>query len=113
MSVLKRQKGLCDVVAYEHPKTQLCCHDADEFDWERDRIQTLFLKQLHMFSGGRPGAFVPTNYYPDINLSYSDVDFLLVRDGTGVERYAISLVQNWMKGERYLKPSQRTFVLSR
>lgn len=87
-------------MVYRHLKIQLCCHDADEFEWERDRIQTLFLKQLHVFSGGRSGAFVPTGYYPDINLTYGDIDFLLVRDGTGVEKYAICLVQNWMKGNK-------------
>ena len=85
LSLLKRDKGLCDVVVHEHLTTQLWCQDADDFSWERDRVQMLLILQLLMFSGGRPVAFVPTGYYPGINLTYGDVEFILLRNGLRVE----------------------------
>ncbi|KAF2832795.1 hypothetical protein CC86DRAFT_399460 [Ophiobolus disseminans] len=100
LSLLKKDKGLCDIVVHEHLAAQLLCHDIDEFPWERDRVQMLFILQLHMFSGGRPSAFVPTGYYPEINLTYGDVDFLLLRDGLGVEKFAMALTQRFRKGEK-------------
>ena len=77
-------------------------------------MQMLFILQLHMFSGGRPGAFVPTGYYPEINLTYGDVEFLLLRDSLGVEKFAMSLVQRFRKAEKekiddkYVVNSQHT-----
>jgi hypothetical protein len=59
----------------------------------------MFIMQMLMFSGGRPGAFVPSGYYPDIYLEYRDIDFLLGRH-QGKEKFAISLVQRWRKGEK-------------
>ncbi|KAJ5031720.1 hypothetical protein PSV08DRAFT_368862 [Bipolaris maydis] len=96
------KKGLCDLVVFTNLMKQLWCHDADEFEWERERVQTAFLLQIHMFTGGRPGAFVPTGYYPDIHLKYEDVEFLLIRVKDGQEKFGLVLRQGWRKGEKQM-----------
>jgi hypothetical protein len=84
---------MCNLTVFTNLITQLWCHDADEIDWERDRVQVAFLLQTHMFTGGRPGAFIATSYYPDIYLKYEDVEFILLRVSTGQEKFGLVLRQ--------------------
>ncbi len=94
------KKGFCDKVVFENLLTQLVCFDSDEFAWERDRVQMIFILQLLIFSAGRPGAFVPTSYYPDIFLVYRDLTFFLLRLETGEEAFGVRVDQRWRKGEK-------------
>lgn len=79
---------------------QLWCFDADEIEWERDRVQLAFIIQMHFFSAARPGALLPTGYYPDLHLTYEDVLFALLRKPDGTSKFTIILVQRWRKGEK-------------
>jgi hypothetical protein len=60
--------------------------DADDYKWERDRVQMALLLQVHFFSAARPGAIVSSVYYPDLCLTYNDVLFALVRGRDGPEK---------------------------
>ncbi|KAF2472222.1 uncharacterized protein BDR25DRAFT_19457 [Lindgomyces ingoldianus] len=90
---------MCDGAVYANLMNQLLCHDADEFEWERGRVQLGLTLQFHVFSGGRPGGFISTGYYPDLCLVYRDVQFILIRLQDGQEKFGIVLVQRWRKGE--------------
>src|SRR4051794_28737564 len=85
----RAKKGLCDLAVFTNLMKQLWSYDADDFEWERERVQTAFLLQVHMFTGGRPGAFVSTGHYPDIHLKYEDVEFILIRVSTGQEKFGL------------------------
>jgi hypothetical protein len=52
-----------------------------------------------MFSGGRPGAFVSTGYYPDLTLTYGDVEIILIQLSDGTEKIGMVFLQRWRKGE--------------
>jgi hypothetical protein len=60
--------------------------DADDYKWERDRVQMVLLLQIHFVSAARPGAIVSSVYYPDLCLTYNDVLFALVRGRDGSEK---------------------------
>jgi hypothetical protein len=89
----KNEKQYCDSVVFCHLMQQLWCLDADEFDWERDRVQIAFMLQMHFFSAARPGALVSTGYYPNLHLKYSNVLFALVRRKDGTAKFTIVLTQ--------------------
>ena len=107
----QRKKGFCDGPIFATLMDQIHSHDADDYQTERDRLQTAFLAQMHMFSAGRPGAFVPTGHYPDIYMSYEDAEVVLVRRTDGSEKFGVVLTQRFMKGEKDKIGDPLVFVL--
>lgn len=96
----KEKKRFCDGVVYTNLMRQLWCCDADDYVWERDRAQVGFMLQMHFFAAARPGALMPTGYYPDLYLAYQDVDFVLLRMTDKTEKFAMIVTQRWRKGEK-------------
>lgn len=103
----KGEKRYSDSVVYRNLVRQLWCLDADEFKWERDRVQMALMLQIHFFSAARPGAIVSTGYYPDLCLTYNDVLFALVRGKDGGEKFTIVLTQRWRKARRKRSPRSK------
>jgi hypothetical protein len=96
----KEKKRFCDGVVHGNLMNQTWGCDADEFPWERDRVQNGLILQMLFFSLARSGALVPTNYYPDLCLVYQDVEFVLLRMVDKTEKFGMVLTQRWRKGEK-------------
>jgi hypothetical protein len=56
--------------------------------------------QMHFFAAARPGASMPTGYYPDLYLAYQEVEFVLLRMPNKMEKFVILVIQRWRKGEK-------------
>ncbi|CAI6338093.1 unnamed protein product [Periconia digitata] len=96
----RMRKDACDATVFNDLVTQLHIHDSEEIPHERERLSMHFFLMWCFFSAGRPGAIVPTGYYPNIHLVYEDIQCILMRMGDDTQKFGIVACQRWMKGKK-------------
>ena len=67
---ISQERTYSDEVDLDVLLQQLWCNDVRELHWNRLRIQITLLLHIHAFLAVRPGAILPTPYYPEVCLKY-------------------------------------------
>lgn len=96
----KKEKGYADEVDMDILLTQLWCHDVDEIEIGRYRVQMALLIMISYFTCARAGSLLPTQDEPRLYLRYRDFRLILDRRDDGEQRFSLVIRQNNMKNQK-------------